>query len=305
MTTDSSESIVWSKVESAIAETEADVLLIFDCCNAGRLARPLRDSRPKSYFQFLGACSADSTTMGPGEQSFTSALIWSLEELAKLENAFSTAELRDKIMEYEPFKKTEQIPVLSERRPPYEHIVISRKDLSPSKAKPAPTSSEREQDWQHKEYIDLRFQFDHKIGENDVQDTATALKRINQVWKPGTWSRVTFRGKSSIAEDVTKLWRSSTKESASRKSFSNTSLTAPEGNLGDQVASPEVEQALSLRTPGLTPARSDQPAASPTTPVGEELASNPVDKPLSKKRAFDHRQNPRQLRSKSKKRRDC
>ena len=163
-TSEPNESIVWSAVETAIKNTFADVLLIFDCCDAGRLARPLREAHPKSYFLFLGACAADQTTVGPGEDSFTTALTWSLKELAKKGEAFSTAELRHKIMDHEKFGKTGQMPVLAERRAPYEHIMISGKGMALPKATPAASATERQKEFNRKEYIDLRFQYDHQVG---------------------------------------------------------------------------------------------------------------------------------------------
>src|SRR5436305_613963 len=72
--------IAWNMAEKCIESTEADILVIFDCCQAGTLRHDFR-SRPGRCFEFLVACAANETTRIPGPGSFTSALIWALKEL--------------------------------------------------------------------------------------------------------------------------------------------------------------------------------------------------------------------------------
>ena len=112
--------------------------------------------------------------MGPGPESFTSALTWALQELAKKSEPFSTSQLRHSIISYRKFPH-DQVPVLSDRHMPGEHIVISRQDLERSTSGPAPTKLERAKELQNREYIDLRFHFDHKIEEHHFNATADAL----------------------------------------------------------------------------------------------------------------------------------
>src|SRR5438034_4531070 len=88
-------SIAWHSAETIIADTDVDVLVIFDCCHAGSLCRPYR-SRHGRCFEFLAACTADKKTRKPGPDSFTSALIWALKELVE-KPFFSSTELQHMI----------------------------------------------------------------------------------------------------------------------------------------------------------------------------------------------------------------
>lgn len=124
-------SIHWNMSENNIQHTDADVLLILDCCDSGTLTH--RGSRGRK-FELLAACGHGKTTRFPGKDSFTSALIWALEELAK-ENPsspFSTCKLQLKITRDAPhFSEIEdQKPFLyplepqSNRLPSNDHIWI-------------------------------------------------------------------------------------------------------------------------------------------------------------------------------------
>ena len=211
--------------------TEADVLLIFDCCDAGRLGRPVvRNGLKKSYFQFLGACAENETTMGPGEQSFTTALIWALKELAQESSPFSTAELRHKIMTHERFPGT-QMPILTERRAPFENIMLSVQGGPDHEfsAELAPSTSEREREMQRREHIDLRFHFEHKIDNTHIDHTIDGLKNLLHHRK-AHWTRVSFLAKSSVLEQSSTIHRFATMWMASarerRKSVTPGSTTA-------------------------------------------------------------------------------
>ena len=276
-------SIVWSKVEPAIQNTDADVLLIFDCCHAGRLC--YTRSGPDSYFEFLGACAHHETTRGPGDESFTSALIWALKQLAKKEEAFNTSELRRMITKY-PRWPPEQIPVLADRVRSGDHIFISRKGLEPGSAKQAPSKSEREQQFLQKEFIDLRFHFDGKVSSDHFVHTADALKLLKDANK-ATWERVAFQGKftqHSVVERYARRWR----ESVSRKkSISNISPIGPPPPLfGVQVESPKVERTLTPQIPTqpLTPAPSTRPSRSSSIQSRGELAPLLSRRPESRRR---------------------
>lgn len=201
----------------AIQETHADVLLIFDCCDAGRLARPLvRSAQPTSSFQFLGACSEDQFTKRPGRESFTAALIWALKALAQSDRPFNTPELRAKIMFHEHFPK-EQVPVLSDRRGPYEHIMISKDGLDHPPTTPVPTANDREL-WEH---FDLRFHFEHPVELHHVERAADALNYLqgSYMHREGgpLWSRIGFLTKSSVVRDVAKVWRERTRDKSISK----------------------------------------------------------------------------------------
>ena len=68
-------------------------------------------------FEYLGAAGAKETTKIPGEDSFTSALIWALETLVKRqpEGRFTTSDLANEITKHKDFPR-DQKPVLYERQ---------------------------------------------------------------------------------------------------------------------------------------------------------------------------------------------
>lgn len=252
--------IVWSKVEPAIQNTDADILLIFDCCNAGRLGRPHTRAMSGSYYEFLGACSHNETTRGPGKESFTSALIAALTQLAKKEEAFSTSELHHTAMKHEDFPD-DQTPVLFDRRIG-EHIVISHKGLKSDSAKLAPSNSERAQELSRREFLDVRFYFDQKIDQDQVGNTADALKHLMDANKVD-WNRASFQGKSSMVEKavhVTQIWRDTVARNRSN------SAVSPNGRPMQFLEAP-VTSPLAERRPNppmtsmpYTPAQSDHPS---------------------------------------------
>ena len=109
--------IVWDEAERLIQGAQrADIFLILDCCHAGRLIRA-REKRQWSdrIFEFLGAAGAGQTTPLPGPNSFTSALIWGLEELAKDCDRFTSSELLEKVSNAPDFGFNGQLPCLAER----------------------------------------------------------------------------------------------------------------------------------------------------------------------------------------------
>jgi hypothetical protein len=97
----------------------ADILLIFDCCHAGKLAGTMdRRALGSRIFEFLGSTSANGTARLPGKESFTTALIWALRAFAdeSEEDGFTTSQLYSKILKAPNFPSEEQTPTLSERR---------------------------------------------------------------------------------------------------------------------------------------------------------------------------------------------
>ncbi|KAK5694841.1 Phosphatidylinositol-4-phosphate 5-kinase [Elasticomyces elasticus] len=188
-------SIMWSTVSQPIGNADADVLLIFDCCHAGMLARPFsRD--PRNTYEFLGACSENKGTLPPGPSSFTTALTWALRQLATKDGAFNTAELQCKLCTHDAFPKN-QIPVLAPLRPG-ERIVISRKGLEPGTTELAPTKLEQEDKLSNSESVHVQFHFDHKVDNGDIRAMADALRKTMDRDDTKTlWNRATFRGKSS------------------------------------------------------------------------------------------------------------
>lgn len=117
--------VAWDSAERILEHADGDILGIFDCCNAGHLSQfrraPLR-------FEYLGACGSDQTTQGPGPDSFTSALIWALEQLSR-DGPFSTSALQRKIIHAPKFPK-KQVPHLGPRLcAPTDFIMLAPHEL--------------------------------------------------------------------------------------------------------------------------------------------------------------------------------
>jgi hypothetical protein len=105
-------SFEWHEVERTLAETLSDVLVIFDCCQAGLICKSAEDSPATDtrIFQYLGACESEQLTESRGPGSFTSAIIWALKELAE-ESSFPITKLVHKVQAHKDFPP-DQRPVL-------------------------------------------------------------------------------------------------------------------------------------------------------------------------------------------------
>lgn len=179
-------SVDWNESEHIIQDTDADILLIIDCCDSGTL---VPRQRPRSRkFELLAACGHDRTTSYPGEFSFTSALIWAMENLAK-EDPFSTCKLRLKIKEApkfaenSPFAENQpQDPVLcslcpsSSRLASEEHIMLEV--LGQNKDSSCKTLGMSRADDKQGDYADFRFHFPERFDEDRLKKIAREMKRI-------------------------------------------------------------------------------------------------------------------------------
>jgi len=106
-------SVEWHEVERTLVSISSDVLVIFDCCQAGLLCRSAQDGLVTEgrVFQYLGACESEQQTKSSGRHSFTSAVIWALKELVD-ESSFPVTRLVKKIEEHTDFPNDQQRPVL-------------------------------------------------------------------------------------------------------------------------------------------------------------------------------------------------
>jgi hypothetical protein len=164
-----------------VKRTAGDVLVIFDCCYAGILAKKTRSISDRN-FEFLAACGSDDVTAMPGEDSFTSALIWSLDLLAKSKTSFTTNQLLRKINENAPKFPRNQEALLMERGEDettcFRKLVLAPlpkpgekdvRDLPPPKEKS--TS-------QIKHYLDLRFFYDKPPTKEEILYLSQSLKEM-------------------------------------------------------------------------------------------------------------------------------
>lgn len=174
--------VVWHRAEELIKDAhKADVLLIFDCCYAGYLGRNIgRAPWSSRSFEFLGATDAHSLTKVPGPHSFTSALVWALEQLADNTPGFTTSELQQKITEAEYFPPG-QLPVLNERdKPCLRRLFIA--PLPPHGETRDPVSLEDPEDQDILgEYLDLRLPLTKHPSEKEIIRMCNSLKELINV----------------------------------------------------------------------------------------------------------------------------
>ena len=172
--------IFWHHAEHIIRSAAADILLIFDCCYAGNIAKGVRGMRSRN-FEFLGACQGDRETPVPGPTSFTSALIWALKVLIKRKEIFTIQELLQTIVDEAPHFSKNQLPYHCERDEPcVDRLVLAAipEDVERYEGDfAAPTNMTAEaQD----EYLDLRFCFKGKPEEVHIKRLAEELKALIQ-----------------------------------------------------------------------------------------------------------------------------
>jgi hypothetical protein len=173
--------VIWTSAEYNIKETTADVLVIFDCCHAGELERSVRSPFSRRAFEYLAATSAKSTTRKPGKESFTTALIWSLEQLAaNHESGFSTQELLRTISHIAPDFPKDQIPRLSERFPTcLRKIVLAPLNSEANKKAMENSDAENEEDMlTSRQDLSIRFVFNQQITDVMVKELASGLGRL-------------------------------------------------------------------------------------------------------------------------------
>jgi hypothetical protein len=166
--------IAWHQVERILASAEeADILGIFDCCDAGSLI----NGRGGSRFEYLGACGSNESTAAAGPSSFTRALIWALKELrGKEKPIFSTSELQKKVFEAPNFPRY-QIPVLGQRVAAFDLIMLAPTSLLYGQDPPIEKRSHMHRS-QDMSYLDLRFSFGSQVSDRVLAQFALSLRRL-------------------------------------------------------------------------------------------------------------------------------
>jgi hypothetical protein len=205
--------IAWANCENIITTSHADVLVIFDCCDAGSVGGYKSRGR-RSNFEYIVACGKDGYTRRPGKKSFTSALIWSLGQLCD-KAPFTSDELVKKTWEY-PHLPSDQRPELRHKEAPNEFTWIAPIGTNP-KLDDLAKSVRRDPDH---EYIDLRLFYYKPVG---VEDAKYLAKKFSKMVKTDEnfAKQITMMGISSDQDMISKVvdrWRTNVK----RKSISST-----------------------------------------------------------------------------------
>jgi hypothetical protein len=92
----------WSLLQSQLERAPSDVLILLDCCESGGSLHssppPSSPSNPQGTTELIAASPFDTLAPGPGELSFTGALITELKVLAAKGELFSVAELHRRVL---------------------------------------------------------------------------------------------------------------------------------------------------------------------------------------------------------------
>ena len=169
--------VVWNITENNLHEIQSDVLQIFDCCYAGALG--VRGASQQS-FEYLAATAADDTTASPGHESFTSALIWALKELAKNNTGrFTTVHLLEMIRQAPSFPQDQQ-PVLSKRRenPANERIILHQLKVGSPVTATLNGNGTLRRTARQQDVLTLKLIFESRPSEDDIRNLGRDLNHV-------------------------------------------------------------------------------------------------------------------------------
>src|SRR3954470_24394412 len=71
--------VKWSGIQNVLEESQSDVLILLDCCNAGTA----NTNEGEGVTELISACAFNSRTNGVGPYSFTNALVIELQDLSR------------------------------------------------------------------------------------------------------------------------------------------------------------------------------------------------------------------------------
>lgn len=125
----------------------------------------------------MGACNWSSITRIPGKDSFTSALIWALEDFAVAGVPFTTTQLQMKIGQEAPLFPRDQFPILTPRGDRIASTRRLRLGINGNNATPK-VNDMGEESTDVKEIIDLRVCFPKHPENSDIEALSNALKDL-------------------------------------------------------------------------------------------------------------------------------
>lgn len=202
-------SIAWTEVECTLSKAKSDVLVIFDCCHAGLLCRPVYRGRGRS-FSYVAACKRDQQTHSSGEKSFTTAMIWALKDLAQ-SSGFTVTRLVKTLMSYEPFPRDQQEAVVYSNRfgegtqDIWIKPTMGKRTGLPAQAK---LPSGKHEDVMPTAYIlDLRLHFRKHAPPEHIEEVATVLKELLDTRKCLHSHRMTLLEYTSFVKWSVGRWR--------------------------------------------------------------------------------------------------
>lgn len=139
------------------------------------MPRDVRSYWPARGFECIAACGKGETTDWPGENSFTTALIWSLRTLVQKRTRFSTQELQTAIMNDAPnFPKKQYVPLIERNEPCDQRLVLAPIPKGNEETPQAETPY-----LEHPKYhLDLRLWYPNRPEEEEISSLARRLRKL-------------------------------------------------------------------------------------------------------------------------------
>jgi hypothetical protein len=197
--------MLWNSVENFLDETSSDVLEIVDCCYAGDLGEPKPGQTAfcKRSFEYIAATSARDETNSPGKMSFTSALIWALNEFSLPGSCtnFTVTDLVQKIRQCPDFPK-DQVPVSTPRNiDKMERIILGPLITDEEAIRNRQNATTRIQPLSSTYHVHLDFQYNSLPTTKAIEDLANELKSLRK--RGLDVSRISWQGiHSGLALDL-------------------------------------------------------------------------------------------------------
>ncbi|KAF2877430.1 hypothetical protein BDV95DRAFT_146937 [Massariosphaeria phaeospora] len=260
----------WDIAEKPLLESaEADVLAILDSCYSSNAHEGYHEEN--RAYELLAACPRDGTTVAPGPNSFTTALIKSLKELLnEYENRnFTTTKLLEKL------NMNRKIPAqlwdqLDKHQRHVQLAPLDKRSLE-AKAKSFQTRAP-EQAW-----VKLRFsleepQLELVQIENFAHQLVAACERAEIPVRRIDW--IKMESASSTLAGLVTLWRRKSLRSNSG-SYPEVSRTLKRQNLSDASSACVKRRSLSITVQ--TPDETGLASPAMVSPISVVISESPSD----------------------------
>ncbi len=221
--------------------------------------------RQSRLFEFLAATKEMATTQVPGNGSFTSALIYALEDLVEKKGRFTTVELLRTIKTHADFPKN-QSPVLSNRRDKVEagRIMLHPLDKvqKDGSQNVLPSEKDTNLDAFKRHTVTLHFEFTNQPPPIDVK---TLGRELNSIFERYTLNvnRVRWGG---MRQSAAALAVGNFQQAGRRRRASSEQRQVALDDMGSDSRS--VGDNSALLTPSTSPSNRDSPRLMEFTATG-------------------------------------
>lgn len=165
----------WNIAEDPLRQSaDGDALSILDCCFASRAAVKSTVEENRTY-QLLAASAAESTTLGPGEMSFTKAFIDASEELLETDGTFPVTKLWEKINA----RRETDAALIWDRLGKYKRSL----QLGPLDNKNARKRKNSDQNEPQAEKASLMLRFSLNVDDLKRREIESLAQHLNEAWK--------------------------------------------------------------------------------------------------------------------------